>query len=168
MVMQSKAVDAPTRVIKRGTCKTISGKSEITYQLGEDADDRLVLRIHSNDGGGFFSMEWIPIADILSALEAWPDDKAITSVALGKLIRGKSVNTSAFLLAALKAEGVLRPIEKKQRCHELGDVEGFLAQAKALQSGKPEKSPAKVQAAPNEKPAAKAAPNPAKGRKKSA
>lgn len=168
MVMQSKAVEVPTRVIKRGTCKTISGKSEITYQLGEDADDRLVLRIHSNDGGGFFSMEWIPIDDILSALESCDPDKPITSVALGKLIRGKSVNTSAFLLAALKAEGVLTAIEKKQRCHQLGDVDAFLAQAKALQSGKPEKPPAKAKAAPKEKPAAKAAPNPAKGKKKSA
>jgi len=172
--MQSKATDAPTRVIKRGSTKTISGKSEITYQLGVDPDDRLVLRIHSNDGGGFFSMEWIPIADILSALESWDADKPITSVALGKLIRGKSVNTSAFLLAALKAEGVLRSIEKKQRCHQLGDVEAFLAQAKALQSGKPEKPPAKAKAAPvaatsaKSTPAkAKAAPSPAKGRKKS-
>jgi hypothetical protein len=171
MVMQSKAVETPTRVIKRGTCPTVSGKSSITYQLGVDADDRLVLRIHSNDGGGFFSMEWIPFADILSALESWDADKPITSVALSKLIRGKSVNTSAFLLAALKAEGVLAPIEKKQRCHQLGDVDAFLAQAKALQTGKAapqKKPPAKAKAAPTEKPTAKAAPSPAKGKKKSA
>jgi len=164
MVMQSKTVETPTRVIKRASTKTISGKSEITYQIGVDPDDRLVLRIHSNDGGGFFSMEWIPIADILSALESWPDDKAITSVALGKLIRGKSVNTSAFILAALKAEGVLRPIEKKQRCHELGDVEGFLAQAKALQSGN---APSKTVTTKKPPAKAKATSSPAKGRKKS-
>jgi hypothetical protein len=82
--MKTKAAEVPTRVIKRGTCPTVSGKSSITYQLGSDADDRLVLRIHSNDGGGFFSMEWIPIADILSALESWPSDSAITSVALSE------------------------------------------------------------------------------------
>lgn len=55
MATKPKEIDAPTRVIKRKTCPTVSGKSEITYQLGVDPDDRLVLRIHSNDGGGFFS-----------------------------------------------------------------------------------------------------------------
>ncbi len=163
MATKPNAVETPTvRVIKRGTCKTISGKSDITYQLGVDADDRILLRIHSNDGGGFFSNEWIPIDDILSALESWPDDKPITSVALGKLFRGKSVNSPGFMLSALKAEGVLRSMDKKQRCHELGDVDAFLAKAKALQSGKPEKSPAKVKATQ-----AKAT-SPAKGNKKSA
>ena len=168
MVKKTVASETPTCVIKRGTCPTVSGKSEITYQLGSDPDDRLVLRLYSNDGGGFFSMEWIPIADILAALESWPADKPITSMAVGKLFRGKSVNSSAFLLAALKAEGVLKPMEGKQRCHELGDVETFLAQAKALQSGKPapkKKLLAKSKAAPKEKAAAK---SPAKGRKKSA
>lgn len=151
MKAKPTAVETPTvRVIKRGSCKTISGKSDITYQLGSDADDQLVFRLHSNDGGGFFSMEWILVADILAALESWDADKPITSVAVSKLFRGKSVNSAAFLLAALKAEGVLSSIEGKQRCHELGDVEAFLAQAKALQSGKPApktKAPQKAKAA---------------------
>jgi hypothetical protein len=162
MATKPKAVETPTRVIKRGTCPTVSGKSEITYQLGSDADDRLVLRIHSNDGGGYFSNEWILVANILEALEEWPADKPITSVAVSKLFRGKSVNSSAFLLAALKAEGVLSAIEKKQRCHELGDVEAFLAQVRALQSGKPAPKKKATAKAPTQKKAA------AKSKKKSA
>ncbi len=151
MAIKCKVVEVQPRVIKRGTCKTISGKSDITYQLGSDADDQLVFRIYSNDGGGFFSIEWITVADIIAALESWDADKHITSVAVSNLFRGKSVNSAAFLLAALKAEGVISPIDGKQRCHELGDVEIFLAQAKALQSGKPapkEKASAKAKATP--------------------
>jgi hypothetical protein len=150
--------DTTVRVIKRANCKTLSGKSDLTYCLG-DSDEELMIRIQSNDGGGFFSVEWVPISKILGVLENCNPDKPITSVVLGKLFKGKSVNTPAFLLAALKAEGVLSSIDGKQRCHELGDVEGFLARAKALQAGKPapkEKAPAKSKAAPaKSKPAPK-------------
>jgi len=160
--------DTTVRVIKRGTCPTLSGKSELTYCLGDYEGD-LMIRIHSNDGGGFFSNEWLPVSKLVDTLEACDPDKPITSVALGSLFRGKSVNSRAFLMAALKAEGILTPVEGKQRCHELGDVEGFLAQARQLQSGK-KKPASQAKAAPRKKPAAKskATPGPAKGRKKSA
>lgn len=127
---------SPVRVLKRGTCPTLSGKSEITYCLGSDVDDQLLIRIHSNSGGGFFSNEWVSLGDILKILESWNSDSGITSVALGGLFRGKSVNTPAFLMAALRAEGILQPLEGKQRSHEVGDVPAWLAAAKQLQSGK--------------------------------
>lgn len=163
MAIKCKPVEVQPRVIKRGTCRTLSGKSELTYCIGE-LDGELMMRIQSNDGGGFFSIEWVPISKIVEVLENCDPDKPITSVVLGSLFKGKSVNTSAFLAAALKAEGVLSAIDNKQRCHELGDIEGFLAKAKALQSG--EKKPASKAAPTKKPPAAKA--TPAKGKKKSA
>lgn len=135
---------SPVRVIKRGTCSTISGKTEINYCLGSDVDDQLKIRVHSNSGGGFFSNEWVAMTDILKILESWDSDTGITSVALGGLFRGKSVNTPAFLMAALRAEGIFQPLDGKQRTHEVGDVQAWLATAKQLQSGKaPRKAAAK-------------------------
>jgi hypothetical protein len=144
-------------VIKKAKCPTLSSKSELYYCLGVDTDDHLMMKIYSNSGGGFFSDEWVSVSKILEALETCDPDKPITSIALNGLFRGRSVNTPAFLTAALKAEGVLSAIDGKQRSHELGDVDAFLAQAKALQSGKPapkKKTPAKAKAATTKKKAA--------------
>lgn len=158
------AVDI-VRVIKKEKCPTLSGKSEIIYCLGSDFDDQLMIRIYSNTGGGFFSDEWVAVSKILETLESCDPDKPITSVVLGGLLRGQSVNTPAFLMAALKAEGVLSAIDGKQRCHELGDIEAFLSRAKALQSGKPAPK-AKAKAAPAKPKAAKANAKPAPKSKK--
>ncbi|TXS90808.1 hypothetical protein FV139_17700 [Parahaliea maris] len=153
-----KVASPSARVIKKSSCPTISGKSEITYCLGTTEDDQLMIRIHENPGGGFFSDEWVSMAHILSTLEASETDNGITSIALKSLFRGRSVNTPAFLMAALKAEGVIEPIEGKQRCHQLGDVQGFLTKAKQLQSSKPPRktparkhTPARKKAAPRAK-----------------
>ena len=150
--------DGPSvRVIKKEKCSTLSGKGELYYCLGSDPDDQLVMKIYSNSGGGFFSDEWLSVSSILETLEDCDPDAPITSVVLNPLFRGRSVNTPAYLMAALKAEGVLDPIEGKQRCHELGDIEAFLSRAKQLRSGK----------APRKKaPAKKKAPTKAKARAK--
>jgi hypothetical protein len=142
------------RVIKKSKCPTLSGKGELYYCLGVDSDDQLMMRIYSNNGGGFFSDEWVPVARILETLESCDPDTPITSVALSPLFRGRSVNTPAFLTAALKAEGVLESIEGKQRCHQLGDVEGFLETAKQLQAGKAPRKPTSQKKAPAKKKAA--------------
>jgi len=139
------------RVIKKAKCPTLSSKSELYYCLGVDTDDQLMMKIYSNSGGGFFSDEWVSVSKILEALDSCDPDKPITSVALTGLFRGRSVNSPAFLLAALKAEGVLSAVDGKQRSHELGDVAGFLERTKALQAGKtaatPKAAPAKSKVA---------------------
>lgn len=154
----SESIPTDIRVIKKSSCPTLSGKSELIYCLGSDLDDQLFLRLYSASGGGFFNNAWLPVSGILDALENWDSEKPITSVALSGITRGRSVNTAGFLIAALRAEGILEPIDGKQRCHQLGDVEAFLAQAKQLQSGKAprkataqKKAPAKAKAAPRTK-----------------
>ena len=157
MAKEKAVTNESVRVIKKEKCPALSGKSELIYCLGSDPDNQLMIRIYSNTGGGFFSDEWLSVPDILSALETWDPDRPITSAALTGLFRGQSVNTPAFLIAALKAESLLVPIEGKQRVHELGDTEAFLARAKQLQSGKPapkKKTPAKAKAVPAKKKAA--------------
>ena len=144
--------DGPSvRVIKKTSCPTLSGKGELYYCLGSDHDDQLVMKIYSNSGGGFFSDEWLSVSSIVETLEDCDPDEPITSVVLNPLFRGRSVNTPAFLTAALKAEGVLESIEDKQRCHQLGDVDAFLSRCKQLQSGKAPRKASPCKKAPAKK-----------------
>ena len=111
------------QTIKKGKCPSLTGKSTLTYEIGRDESGAIHLRITSNTGGGFYSGEWLALRDIETALQKSPD--SITSVALFKLFKGKSVNSPAFHLAVLKHEGLVRAVKGRQRKHELADVEGF-------------------------------------------
>ena len=111
------------QIIKKGKCPSLTGKSTLTYEIGRDESGAIHLRITSNTGGGFYSGEWLAFEDIEAALQK--DPEAITSIALFKLFKGKSVNSPAFHLAVLRHEGIIRAVKGRQRKHELADVEGF-------------------------------------------
>jgi hypothetical protein len=133
----SKHEDNPDmKVLKTTTTKTLSGKSTLTYQVGVQ-DDVLHVRISKNTGGGFFSNEWISMNDVRSVLDEHPEGTPVTSFILQPLFRGKSVNTPAFLLAALVHEKLLRPMKGKKRNHEPVDPEEFTAKVEKLTSPKP-------------------------------
>jgi hypothetical protein len=146
--------ETPVQVLKEGTCPTSSGKSTLGYQVGIDDSGAILLRVSSNDGGGFFSNEWIAFTDIQAALKAWPDDQGITSMTFRKIFRGKSSNTPGFLIAVLVAEGLLEPMPGKSRVHQACDPSAFLESVKALQRGTPtsgKKPAAKAKAKPKAK-----------------
>ena len=75
--------------------------------------------------------------------------KLITSFSIFPLIRGKSVNTAGFLLAALKNEGLVRDSKENRRCYERGDPKAFLTGVKTLLD-----SPAATKAKPQKTEAA--------------
>lgn len=131
-------------IIKKGKCPSLTNKSTLTYEVGKDEAGAVHVRITSNTGGGYYSGEWVALQDIEAALAKTPD--AITSVALFKLFKGKSVNTPAFLLAALRHEGVVEAVKGRQRKHTLVDI-GRIAQA----SG----TPTRKKAAPKKKASAR-------------
>jgi hypothetical protein len=129
----SKSEDNPDmQVLKTSTCKTLSGKSTLSYQLGCTPESVIHLRIAKNTGGGFFSDEWIAFEGILEVLKDRPEGSPVMSHFLTPLLKGKSVNTSAFILAAMKHLKLLRPLPKKQRLHELLDPKPFLDQVEKL------------------------------------
>ena len=99
--------------LKSPTCPTISRKSQLSYELGQDAAKAFHYRIVSCDGGGFFSPEWIAWTAIQAAIKK--SVGPLTSLCLRPLFQGKSVNTSGYLLAALVAEGLLEPLPDKIR-----------------------------------------------------
>jgi hypothetical protein len=130
--MSKSEEQSDMRVLKTATCKTLSGKSTLTYQIGCDTDSIIHLRIAGNDGGGFFSDEWLALDDVLRVLKDRPRESPVLAHLLTPLLKGKSVNTSAFLLATLSHLKLLRPLPMKKRHHELLDPKPFLDQVEKL------------------------------------
>lgn len=130
---QENTVTVPAiRILKIASCPTLSGKSTLTYHIGCNGESEIHFRIYANDGGGFFSNEWIPLDKIQQVFAKVPADKPITSFVLHSIFRGKSVNTPAFLLAMLKQEGLVKQSEDKQRQYDRIDPTEFIAGVNAL------------------------------------
>jgi hypothetical protein len=150
----------PVQILKEANCPTSSGKSILGYQVGSDDSGAIFLKVASNDGGGFFSDEWIAFTDIQAAIEAWPENQGITSMTFRKTFRGKSANTPGFLIAVLCAEGILEPMPDKKRVHQACDPAPFLASVEELRMGtgitSSKKPTAKAKAKAKAKPRAKA------------
>ena len=111
-----KQSDPQIKPLRQSTCPTLSGKATLTYGLGQDASKGIHFRVTANDGGGFFSSEYVAWKDIEVAIHA---DEPVTSICLRSLFKGKSVNTSGFLMAVLVAEGILVALPKKTRLFEV-------------------------------------------------
>jgi hypothetical protein len=122
------------RILKTATCKTLSGKSTLTYQIGCLPDSSIHLRITKNSGGGFFSDEWVKYEDIQAVLKERSKDSPIMSHFISPLLKGKSSNTSGFIMSVLSHLKLIRPLPKKKRLHELLDPQSFLDTAEKLMS----------------------------------
>ena len=131
-----KSEDNPDmKILKTATCPTLSGKSTLTYQIGLSPESIVHLRISKNSGGGFFSDEWISLDSIIDTLKKRPAGSPVLSHFLTPLLKGKSVNTSAFILAALSHLKLIRPLPGKKRQHELLDPMPFLDQVTQMMDG---------------------------------
>ena len=119
-------------VLKTGRCESLSGKSSLTYQLGSTEDNEIYARVSSNTGGGLFSNEWISLKSIQDVLEDNPDDEPLTAFMIQGLFLGKSVNSPAFLMAALVKERWLRVLKGKKRGMEILDTPKFMAKMAKL------------------------------------
>ena len=120
--------------IKTGNCASRSGKSKLTYLIGADSDSEIHFRIHGNTGNGFFNNEWIPLKTLLELLGK--SGGAFTSFTLHPLLKGKSNNTPAFLIASLLEEDIIHRSVSEKRCYELGEVSVFMAKIKPLMESK--------------------------------
>ena len=129
-------LDDSMTIVKTGTCDTLTRKSKLTYQIGTLPDGEIYTRIHKNTGNGFFSREWIALADIQKVLSKIPVGKPVTSIMLNDLFTGKSVNTPGFLLAVLVHEKLLIPMQGKKRSHEAADPAEITEWIQRLGSGK--------------------------------
>jgi hypothetical protein len=129
-----KEIESTIHTIKTGNCSSRSGKSKLTYLIGTDADSEIHFRIHGNTGNGFFNNDWIPLKTLLELLGK--SGGAFTSFTLHPLLKGKSNNTPAFLIASLLEEGIIHRSLTEKRCYELSDVSVFMAKIKPLMESK--------------------------------
>ena len=125
-----KTVTQDIRILKIGSCESVSRKSTLTYHVGCKADGEIHLRIYANTAAGFFSQEWLPLTSINQVLTKVGGH--FTSFALQSLFRGKSQNNTAFLLAVLQREGLVGRAIDKKRCYDKLDAGPFIAEIKAL------------------------------------
>ena len=145
--------------IKKATCKTLSGKSTLTYRIGIDDASTLYWQVLANSGSGHHSTQWLKFADIERVLTDWVKDSPLSSIALRGLYSGRSSNSPGFLAACLVKEGILSPVaDDGKRHYQLADLKPFLAEMQKLMSAhsKPGKAKPKVKG--------KAAPRMSKGK----
>jgi hypothetical protein len=106
--MTKKSVpELPIRILKIDTCPTLSGKSQLTYQIGCNDESEVYIRVVQNSGNGQFNADWVLLSVIEKLLIEHPSEKAMTARTIAPLFRGKSSNSPAFLFAALKAETLI-------------------------------------------------------------
>jgi len=133
--------------IKNATCKTLSGKSTLTYRIGIDETSTLYWQVLSNSGSGYHSTQWLKFADIERVLTEYAKDHPLSSIALRGLYSGRSSNSPGFLAACLLKEGVLA-IPDNKRHYQLADTKPFLAEMDKLKAGhsKPSKGKSRAKA----------------------
>src|SRR5262245_9822896 len=103
-------------VVRDGTCPSLSGRSNLTYEVGTDAATEVHLRISKNSGTGYFNRDWVAW-DAIRRILAKNLGLPITLHTLTPLFKGTSANNAGFLLAVLKHEGLGR-MEDKPRYYE--------------------------------------------------
>ena len=130
------------RVLKNGTCPTLSGRGNLKYEIGADEASNVAIRLTGNSGGGFFNGDWVGFDAVSKILQSPYVHKGLSSTAFVPIYRGKSMNSPSFLAAVLKAEGVIRLQEGKTRSYEVADLEGFLASVSSQTSSIPGNSAA--------------------------
>ena len=126
------------RVLKTGTCPSLSGKSRLTYEIGAGPASEICVRITKNTGGGMFGKGWVALDEVRPLVT----DKPITSGTLAPLFKGGSANSAGFLLAVMKHEGL---VQASGRAYERLDGKTFFAAIKTLM-GSPGKAAPRTKA----------------------
>lgn len=107
--------DALIRVLKNGNCPSLTARSTLGYQLGLMDESELYLRLTSNTGSGFFSKEWVACSVIEQLINGSAE---LTSTSFKALFPNKSVNTGGFVMAVIKALGLIQTNPQNSRWHQ--------------------------------------------------
>ncbi|MCB2183112.1 MAG: hypothetical protein KQH63_13840 [Desulfobulbaceae bacterium] len=111
------------RILKTGECPSLSGRSSLTYNIGCKDDKEVYLQLTGNTGQGIFNKDWISLVELDSVLAS--GEKPITSGKLHSMFKGKSANSSGFVLAVLLNEGLLKRSNDNLRHYERIDPVEF-------------------------------------------
>jgi hypothetical protein len=136
--------DAEMRVLKEAVCPSLSGRSSLTYHIGcrrdllnkegSEFNEGLSFRIHHNTGSGLFSNQWVSVESLKPIFDKEKSEDAVTSASLSAVFAGSSVNTAGFILAVLKAEGLVVHMPEKRRYYQCSSSEQFFIELKKLRA----------------------------------
>jgi len=126
------------RIIKEATCPSLSEQSILTYQIGYNDNNNILFRIHKNSGSGKFNREWVTAGDMLEMI--YESKQPFSWKVLYPLVKGKSVNTACFLMAALKSEGLIMPLDRLYEQQSSGDFQNRMKGLMKKQKPKPAKT----------------------------
>lgn len=118
------------RIVKVNECLNLSAKFKLTYHIGIDEQDSIMIRVAENEGGGYFSQEWVKLDTILAKLES--AKKPLTSFSLHGIFAGKSANTPGFIFAVLYAEGLVERDNDNPRVYVACDSRPVIESIEAL------------------------------------
>ena len=107
--------DALIRVLKSGSCPSLTSRSTLGYQLGLKDESELYLKLISNTGSGFFSKEWVACSVIEQLIAGSAE---LTSTSFKAIFPNKSVNTGGFVMAVIKALGLIQTNPQNSRWHQ--------------------------------------------------
>ena len=120
------------RILKTASCPSLSGKSNLTFNIGCNAAGEVHFKVAGNDGGGYFNDDWVAQSSIQAVLDRLPTGSPITSATFRSIYPSKSTNSPGFLAAVLRDIGLLQPSKDKPRCYELGSPNEFISEVNAL------------------------------------
>ncbi|MBU0909905.1 MAG: hypothetical protein KKA54_16125 [Proteobacteria bacterium] len=124
------------RILKEAKCQSLSGRSTLSYKIGCKDDKEVFLCLTGNSGQGIFNKDWISLTQLDSVLAA--EEKPITSGRLHEMFKGKSANSSGFVLAVLLSEKLLKISKGNLRHYERLDPTEFNAAIQALMALEPD------------------------------
>ncbi|WP_207062474.1 hypothetical protein [Motiliproteus sp. SC1-56] len=131
----------PIDLVRKGSAPKLNpqAKGELAYEIGVHVETKHPhVRITSNESGGYFSDEWIPVDTIEKCLAGLPKASSFSSTVLRPVfVEGKSANNAGFLAAVLRKEQVLGPDDSSVFKHLLiGNVAKWKKTLSADQSPK--------------------------------
>ncbi|MGZ4993183.1 MAG: hypothetical protein ACXV79_03385 [Methylobacter sp.] len=127
--------------LKFASCPKAGQRSsgKIDYRLLTDSErSELYLTIVGNDGAGYFSREIVALNNIERCLASVPAEQSFPAKVLQPAFLSRSVNNAGFLLAVLKAEGLVIPVADKVHLHRRSGADWKHWQQELLkQNGEP-------------------------------
>lgn len=87
--------------------------------LTDHQHKELFLMMVDNEGSGYFSREVVPFGKVEHCLTAAVNPKAMPATAFRAAFIGKSANNPGFLVAILRAEGLLSAVPGKVHLHQI-------------------------------------------------
>lgn len=128
--MEPQSQEPAIRVLKVAHCPSVSGRSQITYQVGCRDGGTPYLRVCANTGKGAFSNEWVATADIAQTIAG---SERVTAAGLSRsLYPGKSANSGGFLLAVLMDLGLIEAVGDKVKSYVQRDADAFVEEFRKL------------------------------------